>query len=375
MSRILFHINCLERGGAERVVSVLSDYLANKDNEIIIATQWQGEDEYTLNPKVKRVSVGISGSEENKSRLMKIFMRLFRLRKCIEREKPDIVISFCAKANFRSAFCMTGMKIPLLVSVRNNPVEDYANHRLSKWYMEKKAKGCVFQTPDARDFFSERLRKRSRIIYNPLSEAFIEKVGVNAENKTISGDLTIREIVSVGRISSQKNHMLLIKAYHRICGKYPETILKIYGKKQEEQAYNEITAYINKNNLNNRVFLMGQTDNVQDKISGAVLFVLSSDYEGMPNALIEAMVLGLPVISTDCPCGGSRMLIEDGVNGKLVAVNDVEKMAQTMDYMLDLQNHSEAAEMGKRARGIMDLVNPQKVCSQWEDYIRDLIND
>lgn len=351
------------RGGAEHVVSTLSRKLSDSGHEVMVATQWYSENEYPLADKVKRIDVGLTKEDEKAGRIRKAFTRLFRLRDCVKKEKPDLVISFCAKANFRSAFSLFGMKTPLIVSVRNNPVEDYAGHTIATKYMEKKARGCVFQTPDAMSFFSEDFQKRSRIIFNPLDEEYLN----------ISSDMIPRanerskKIVNVGRISKQKNQLLLLKAFKRIADKYPDHTVEIYGDFQEEKLLNEITSYIEENSLKDRVKILPPTNKLKEKISDAALFVLSSDFEGMPNSLIEAMALGVPSISTDCPCGGSRLLMENEDSGILVPVGDEEALAAAMDRVLSDKELSD--KLSQNALKITDKVMPDKICREWEEFI------
>lgn len=364
--KILFHINSMGKGGAERVVSVLSEYFAKDGYEVAVATLWYAEEEYTLSEKVRRVHAGLSAKEEEKGRLYKAVRRLTKFRQVIKKEKPDLVISFCNKANFRSAYCMAGMKTPLLVSVRNDPQKDYAPYKRATKHMEKKAAGCVFQTPDAKAFFSPMLQEKSRIIFNPLSEKYR-----NTDSRKEKKEARENRIVTVGRIAKQKNQMLLLKAFARICGKYPDMQVHIYGEDAKEGMKEKMEQFIADKGLEKRVCFKGQSSRLEKEINRAALFVLPSDYEGMPNALIEAMAMGLPVISTDCPCGGSRLLIEDGVSGLLVPVGEEEKLAQAMDVLLS--NTEKAEEMGKKAREIVNKVSPEKVCHEWKDYVEQLM--
>lgn len=362
--KILFHINSMGHGGAERVVSILSRNFASQGHDVIVATQWCSEKEYALASTVRRISVGLTRDQEQKGRLYKAWCRLFNLRGLVRREKPDIVISFCAKANFRSAYSLMGMRIPLLVSVRNNPVEDYKPHKMATRYMERKAAGCVFQTPDAQAYFSKTLQDKSRIILNPLSEIYYKE-----ENQR-DVDSRRKVIVTVGRITSQKNQMLLLKAFDNIKEEYPDYNLEIYGDVESQEIYHTLQQYCKDSHLEGRVRFMGNTDDIPGAIRDAALFVLPSDYEGMPNALIEAMALGLPCISTDCPCGGSAMLIEQGKSGLLVPVGDEVALADAMREMLGDMDKSQ--NMGKVASGIKDKVNPQMICKQWMEYIEEI---
>jgi glycosyltransferase involved in cell wall biosynthesis len=365
--KILFHLNDMGRGGAQRVVGILSNAFAGKGHQVIIATQWYAENEYKIDAKVQRVSVGLNEADKNKGRLSKAFIRYLRLRKCIIQNKPDIVISFCSKANFRSSFAMIGLRIPLLVSVRNDPMVDYAPYKLPTWYMERKAAGCVFQTPDAMKYFNRNLQNKGRVILNPISEQYIKlnwDINTNIERK--------KEIVTVGRITSQKNHLLLFEAFNEISLKYPEYTLKLYGEIQDKDVYEKLKQYISDNKLEDRIMFMGLKSNPGDYIKDVSMFVLSSDYEGMPNALMEAMVLGVPSISTDCPCGGPRMVIENWKNGILVPVGDKNALAEAMEYIIT--HEREADIMGEEAKKLIEQVEPDKICGQWMEYILELVN-
>lgn len=365
--KILFHVNSMGRGGAERVVSIFSHFLAEKGHEVVITTLWYSEEEYEIDKRVKRISVGLTEKDDRFGRVYRAWKRLCLLRKTIRTERPDIVISFCNKANFRSAISLFGMSTPLLVSVRNDPQVDYAPHKIATKYMEYKVAGCVFQTPDAQKFFSEKLQKKSRVIFNPISEEYLAEEEIKCGEKVRK-----HEIVTVGRISRQKNQMLLVKAFADLCEKYSDYVLKIYGASEEEPfVYEELSDYVQNHGLQEKVLFMGRSNSIKHEIENVALFVLSSDYEGMPNALIEAMVIGLPSISTDCPCGGSAMLIDNFVSGLLVPVGDKMALQKAMDYML--QNGEHAEQMGREAKKVIERVHPHKICEEWAEFIEEVI--
>ena len=110
----------------------------------------------------------------------------------------------------------------------------------------------------------------------------------------------------------QKNHKMLIKAFSLFGAKHGDYELVIYGRGETEDAKKDLLQYIEEMDVNNSVTIKEPIDNVHEEIKDSTMFVLSSDYEGVSNALLECLAMGLPCISTDCPCGGSRMLIKDG---------------------------------------------------------------
>lgn len=363
--KILFHINSLGKGGAERVVSVLSRYFAQDGYEVVIVTLWRAGEEYALSGAVKRIDLGELSAGRRGGRRLLALRRFTDLRRVIRKERPDLVISFCVKANFRSAYAMLGMKIPLLVSVRNDPKIDYAPHIRAVKRMEKKAGGCVFQTREAKEFFSPAFQEKSRVIFNPVDEKYLlaaQKEKKRGEKKNV--------IVTVGRISRQKNQMLLLKAFRRIADRFPRMELWIYGEEGEQGVRQELERYVASHGLRERVQFMGQCGSLERELADAALFVLPSDYEGMPNALIEAMVLGLAVIATDCPCGGAAMLIEDGISGLLVPVGDEKGLAQAMERVL--MDESLAETMAENAGRTADKVNPLTVYEEWKEYVEAL---
>lgn len=363
MSKILFHINSMGKGGAERVISILSRYFAQDGNDVIVTTLWTAKEEYPLDERVRRIHVGLMPEEESRGRVYKALVRILRYRQCIRKEKPDIVISFCANANFRSAYSVIGTRIPLLVSVRNDPKKDYAPYKKKCRFMAKKAAGCVFQTPDAKEFFEEGLQKKSRIIWNPLDEKYLCSQEASAKQRD-------KTIVTVGRITRQKNQMLLLEAFWEICDEFPEYQLQIYGEAGSDGVKEELETFCTEHKIADRVSFMGASSTLEKDIQNAGLFVLSSDYEGMPNALIEAMAMGLPCVATDCPCGGSALLMKQ-YGGILIPVGAKEELAQAMRRVL---SDAELAErIGMQARGVIERVNPQKIYQEWKDYVETLI--
>ncbi len=361
--KLLFHINSMGKGGAERVVSVLAGRFARDGYETIIVTLWRADEEYELAEGVRRINLGDSRNPENTGRIALALRRFTDLRKVIGKEKPDLVISFCNKANFRCSYSMLGMKIPLLVSVRNDPRIDYFPYKHGVRRMERKAAGCVFQTSDALNCFDEKFQKKSRVIWNPLDDKYL----------TVSDGIKERSkyIVSVGRLSAQKNQLLLLRAFRQIMTKVPEYELRIYGEESEDGVKELLCDYLHQNGMQSRVRFMGQSGSLEKEISDASLFVLSSDYEGLPNALIEAMALGIPVISTDCPCGGPGELIEDGISGCLVPVGDKDRLADAM--LMLLTDFKLAEEMGQNGTKIIEKVSPDGIYRKWKEFAEELM--
>ena len=253
-------------------------------------------------------------------------------------------------------------KIPIIISIRNDPKEEYKSNlynRLMKKYYPQ-ADAIVYQTEEAKNFFRNIIGNNviQEIIPNPINEEFIERPYKGIRKKII---------VTVGRLQEQKNHKLLIDAFEKVSNQIPDYKLVIYGDGNKKQ---ELETYIKSKNLLDKVMLAGNTKEVKKHIYDASLFILSSDYEGMPNALMEAMALGLPVISTDCPCGGPKFLIDNGKNGILVKVKDVEAMSKAILKVLENKNYADYLSMN--ASKIAETLNPTKINNEWKKIIEKI---
>jgi glycosyltransferase involved in cell wall biosynthesis len=165
--------------------------------------------------------------------------------------------------------------------------------------------------------------------------------------------------------------MLLVQAFEKLHQLFPQYTLDIYGEADDSLIKDELVDYCKKSNIDKYVRFMGLSSTLQKDIKDAALFVLSSDYEGMPNALAEAMALGLPVISTDCPCYGPAALITNNKSGILVPVGDVDKMAKAMSLILG--NEKLAQGFGSEAMKIKDILNPDKIYKEWKEYVINIV--
>lgn len=366
MKKILFHLNCLEQGGAERVVSNLANQFAIEKYEVIVATQWQGEQEFQLEKQVRRIHVGLRPEDENKGRLKKIILRIKYLRQLIDTEQPDIVIVFAHNAIFRTLFAVHKNKIPTVIAVRINPVGNYDGlaDKLLIPILFPRADGSVFQTEEQRDFFPSYIRKKATVILNPLNNKYINTPKPEQKTKTV---------VHSGRIVDFKNQPMLVRAFLKVHEKHPDYDLKIYGGDSHDGTWEELEQIIAQNNAGEYVKMMGPCDSLEQELPKGVVYAFSSNYEGMPNALLEAMALGMPVVATDCPPGGPRAVITDGENGLLISVGDEQALADGMNQLIE--NPELANKLGEEASKISERANVQAIYEQWKTYLERVIDD
>ena len=157
-------------------------------------------------------------------------------------------------------------------------------------------------------------------------------------------DFSCFTVISAGRLECQKNFPMLVRAFSDFAKDKNDVVLHIYGEGNDKDMLQDL---IDKLGCGEKIKLMGRSNDLVSVYKEANLFILSSNYEGMPNALLEAMAIGLPCISTDCPTGPSEMIVS-GENGLLVPVNDAEKLREAIEFMYN--NRDKAEEMGQRAR-------------------------
>lgn len=356
--KVLFTIYSLGLGGAERVAATLANRFADDGDSVVMALQTRVEKEYPLDPKVKVLVTGLSEEEEKKSRVVKPLLRVRKLRRALDDEKPDVVIAFMKKSIYHAILARGSRKIPIVASVRNDPRKFYCE-RMDPFFIRTlmpKADWTVFQTQDEQSFFPEAVQKKSSVIVNPVHPKYLH----------LPKAARTKRVVNVGRIVEQKNQLLLVDAFSIFSKTHPDFTLTIYGADgpdPEDHTPEKLQARIRELGLAEKVSLPGNSAHLERDLPDAAMFVLSSDYEGMPNALMEAMAMGIPVISTDCPAGGPKMLIRDGKNGLLTPVGDAAALAEKMSYLAD--HPQDAERMGDEARKIEEIADPEQVYQAW----------
>ena len=352
--KITLFIGSLYGGGAERVTCNLASYLVQHGHQVEILTMSETEKAYELD---KRVSVRtLLSLKERKNTVMNTFIRMPRFWKYLKVIDTDAYTVMLPKTTIMLLMFRWRTKAKVIAAERVDPAS-YSN-RIAKMLRRfaKRADGWVFQTEDAQKWYGNAIEKcKATVIPNAINPIFIRPQYVGEKRKIIAG---------AGRLNDQKNFGLLIRAFAKIAPEFPEYNLIIYGKGDREQG---LKSLVDSLGLQGRVEFPGNIQNIAEEMEKNTMFVLSSDFEGMPNALMEAMALGLPSVSTDCPCGGPRYLIRDGVNGVLVPVGDADKMAEAMRKILSDSNIAE--NMGKEAMKIAKELAPDKIYDLWEKFI------
>lgn len=359
MKKCLLLIPRMGSGGAERVMATIANNLC-VENDVQIVTMTDAESFYALDERVKIVGLGQKMSRKNK--ISKIFSACFgglkaciSLKKIVKKEKIDVLVAFLGPASFLAiAIKIFGAKCRVVVSERCDPFVRGRLYRFFERIFFPKADAIVCQSKKVTEFFKEKHRKKAVVIPNPIAASAIPPRFEGERRHTVVG---------VGRLDTQKNFAMLISAFAKLPEQFSDYTLEIYGGGSQEQKLQE---QIEALGLAERAFLMGVKKNVMHYISDVALYVMSSDYEGFPNALAEAMATGLPVISTDFPTGVAKDLIGEA-NGLLIPVGDEAALLNAMIKMLSAQ--SQWGSFSLNNRELLDKLAESRIVEMWRNTL------
>lgn len=354
MNKVVFIINQLNRGGAAKMIKYVSNLAVGVFNQVYIVDlfdeTYKGDD---VDSRIHIIGLGFG----KKNRLKRRLFLIPKLHFCIKRLKPDYVISFIGHVNFMSRLATLSMKNIVFISAeRGDPYceSDLWKKRLEWTY--SKSDYNYFQLDKARDFFSSRVRQKSFVIPNPVI--------LNGKVEPYEGERE-KNIVGVGRFSPEKCFDDLINAFAIVHEAYPEYHLVLYGDGVLRDSYKAI---IDNLGLQDYVSMPGYIKDVPNTLKSKGIFVLSSLYEGIPNALIEAMAVGLPCVSTDCTPGGPAFLFDNEERGILVPVHDIKAMANAIIKLIEDKALSKV--ISTNAVKIKDEFTEIKISKMWTDSFR-----
>lgn len=343
-------------GGAEKQNVTLANAMAERGHDVTLISICADNNCYDLDKKVKYIFL-----QDRKTNAQRIITRYQDIKKTLQDLKPDITVNFWFQSAYMSALMKKSITGKVIYSERGDPGDKEYSGLLGliRKITLPRIDGFVFQSKGAQSYFDEKVQQRSTVISNP--------VFVKAEDYPEIKDRR-KAIVTVGRLHPQKNQKLLIDAFALIADQIPEYTLEIYG---DGELKDELQKQIDSIGLSDRAFLKGTSKQIHSLIYNASLFVLSSDYEGLPNTLLEAMALGIPSISTDCKPGGAREIIDDGVDGLITPIGDVDKLAAAMLKMIRESDKTDV--MAKKALLSMEKFKPAAIYFKWEEYFQNLV--
>ncbi len=342
----------LSDNGADRVLTELANEWS-KEREIILWCMNKNmfQITYPISERIKVVDARIVESDY-----------LFRtkaalnLLKLLKNHSDAIVVSFLPRTKLIVSMCKPFIKNKIIFSERNDPsnAPPKKTYRFVRNIIYNLADNIVFQTEDAKRYFRPYIQKKSTIIPNPINPNLPSRY--KGEKRKV--------IVAACRLTIQKNLPMMINAFSKFSKEHPEYTLEIYGRGKEEES---LQILINKLDLRRKVFLSGFSDNIFDIMNQSSMYVSSSNYEGISNAMLEAMALGLPVVVTDCPAGGARMVVQNGKNGLLIPVGDVESMYHAMKRIVE--NPGLARKIADEAYKVRERFAIKRIAKEWLDVI------
>ena len=351
--KIGFLVDKVSFGGGERLLKMLIDDFYKLHHKIIL---------YTWNKDWLRIccpEYDIRVMENPPVRFWGKWKALFSLRDNLNCTKPDCLIVFSLGLAEVAVWAALWAKIPIILSERVDPhfLPQSKFHRFFKKIVYKNCSGLVFQTQVVKYFFSKSIQQKSIVIPNPILD----------DNLPIIADsICKKEVVTVGRLSTEKNFEMLVYAFAE--AKLTGYKLRIFG---EGPLYSSLSSLITSLDMCDSIILEGKVDRVIDYIQHSDIFVMTSNHEGMPNALIEGMAMGLACVSTDFPSGAARVLISDNKNGIIIPVNDRLALKEALQKLVSDQSfkqHIKSNAIKIRETNSKDIILPK-----WIDFIQSVV--
>ena len=348
---ILFLVPTLYGGGAEKVCCVLASELAKRHNVTIgylIDYFYDNDKRYPLDERVQTVKIRRPGFScpTLRDKLRYIYLCRKEFRRIKKERSIDVSISFLFRLSRYNVASWCGEK--LICSERCNPVKYEPEHIFQTRILYWLSTHTVFQSELVRSIYKERrTQRRSRVIPNPVSV------------ECLADEQRSHRIVTLGRLADQKNHAMLIRSFAAFLKSYPDYTLTIYGEGEIREELENLVAELG---LGDRVFLPGNLEHIHRHIRDAEIFVLSSNYEGLSNSLLECMTMGIACVSTRCE--GSTDVIRDGENGLLIDIGDGEALTEALCRLAG--DPALRRKLEENARSYAARFEKESVAKEWE---------
>lgn len=338
MKKVLFCIQKLTGGGAERVVSVWASQLAEKGYAVSILTHGRVDNEYPVSNKVDVLHVTETHDEYVKLNSVK---KLILHRKLVKRINPHVIISFLPSMEVIVMLSTIGLRKKKVETVRVSPW-NIGGGSIIKFLWKKcinRSYKTIIQTAEQGEFFSKKVQNKCVVIPNPIAAQYKENISREHPEQ-------ITRFIAAGRIDPQKNYPLMIKAFASVA-KERDLTLDIFGA-GDENYIKSLQALIDELKMTQKIKLRERTPNLIDEYKNSHAYLMTSDFEGMPNALAEAMATELVCISSDCRTG-PKDLIDDNENGFLFETGNQKELEELIEKVACMDRDT-AINIGKKAR-------------------------
>jgi glycosyltransferase involved in cell wall biosynthesis len=358
--RLAFVISSLGLGGAERDLSVCANFWASEEKEVCIFafTSSKNPPVYPLDARVRLCFLKDHFLAERFCASLRRFLCMVALRHALRAFRPHVIISYVDITNILTLLVSRGLGAPVIVAERSDPFMykigrfcDALRRRTYRW-----ARKVVVQTPTVASYFPRSLQKNICVIPN----------GVRSPSKHCTIRKNVRFLVSSGRLDADKGFDLLLESCVQLFPSHPSLQLTLYGEGPYRVFLEQkIRAY----KVEDRVSLPGATTEIEEMLARADLFAFPSRHEGFPNALCEAMAVGLPVVASNCL--GNRTLVRDGIDGLLVPVGDGAALTEKIAFLID--HPEERQRLSRNARRLPERFSEDRNRQLWKSVITEAI--
>lgn len=363
MARFVFFVSSMHSGGAERVAGLLCNQWASHGHDVLLVPTFSGRGDclYPLDDRVRLEFLADRVGTTRRSALNSI-RRLLAMRRMIREFRADAVLSFLTDVNVAAILATRALGLPVVISERTFPplMPTSAFWRLMRRLAYPWATHVVMQTQLGADWLASSVPgSRAVVIANPCVFPIPDVEPARDPDTLVEPDRCL--LLAVGRLGPEKDFQLLITAFEALAPDFPKWDLFILGEGSERP---RLEAQVKQAGLESRAYLPGRVGNLASWYERAQLFALTSRFEGFPNALLEAMAYGLPVVSLDCRAGPGD-LIDDGVNGFLV--HPPNALPGLIARLRELMEDSPLRQrLGMRAREVRERLALPEIAGEWE---------
>lgn len=365
VQRITLVIHSLVMGGAQRVATRLANHWVQAGMEVTLCTL-VGRDVppfFELHPAVELQALGIAARSSTKLRaLTSNVSRVLAMRDAIRRSRPELVVSFLTRTNILTLLAGMRLGVPIIAAEATDPMQ--WNHgwiwKAMRRLTYPLADTVVALSTKGGEFYRRFLQaERVRVVPNPVPEPTIAP-----DFERLARNTTI---ISMGRLVHLKRFDLLIDAFAASSRRFPQWDLLILG---EGPLRGELEARVARHGLAERIHLPGVTTDPEACLRRASIFVCSSDIEGFPMALCEAMACGLAVIATRYH-DDVEEIVKDGVNGCLVRKGSARDLETALDLLMSRQGMRTV--FGRQAANVVGKYGEHSVLAQWDEVLLGLV--
>lgn len=356
----------LERGGAEKMLAFVAGSFAEKPGgcKTWLVTTHSRTLGYELPVGVEHISLArgeLKPSRRSPAGFAAYVRALFGLRRLVRRLRPDVVCAFGVQYTVLCLVACFGLRARVVGAERGSPMHLGPVWKVLTALAYQLADGVVFQLPSVRAAYPA-VARRSVVIANPhISGSEVRREPVRMRRPVVAG--------AFARWDDSKGVDVLLRAFQRVVLEHPWLSLELIGPRVGAERYQALAAELG---IQDSVSFLNLVPDVADAVRDCRVFVLPSRHEGIPNVLLEALGVGVPVVASDCPPGGPRLLTGDGERGLLVPVDDVDAMAMAICRIVE--DEVLAARLGLAALAVRSEFSPRSVRAQWIEFFARVVS-